>query len=200
MARISTKPIGALPNPSGNFEKLLQAYGASSNNEFSSQYTVRGGNFDENLIYVNDIEIYRPYLVRSGQQEGLSFINPDLVENIKFSAGGFEAKYGDKLSSILDIQYRKPTQARTGFSGSFMGGSLHHENTSTNKKLTYTLAARYRTLTNLLRTLDTEGTYRPAATDVQAMIGYQINKNWHLNLLTNKQLPKRTRKPHHYFW
>ncbi len=185
MAAISTKPIGALPNPSGNFEKLLQAYGASSNNEFSSQYTVRGGNFDENLIIVNDIEIYRPYLVRTGQQEGLSFINPDLVESIKFSAGGFEAKYGDKLSSVLDIQYRKPKAAKGGVSASFMGGSAHYENISKNQRLTYSVAARYRTLSNLLRTLDTEGTYRPAATDLQAFFTYNTQKNWQFSLLAN---------------
>src|SRR5450759_4012687 len=101
--------------------------GVASNNELSSQYSVRGGNYDENLVYVNDVEIYRPFLVRSGQQEGLSFLNPDLVSSISFSAGGFDAKYGDKMSSVLDIKYRKPTEFAGSASASLLGGSLHLE-------------------------------------------------------------------------
>lgn len=107
--RLDAKVFSQIPTPTGNLEDIIKTQlGVSSNNELSSGYSVRGGNFDENLIYVNDIEVYRPFLVRSGQQEGLSFANPNMVQNINFSAGGFEAKYGDKLSSVLDITYRKP--------------------------------------------------------------------------------------------
>jgi hypothetical protein len=113
MVRLNPKLISQIPSVSGNFESILkQLPGVSVNNELSSQYSVRGGNFDENLIYINDIEIYKPFLVRNGQQEGLSLINPDLVNNVKFSAGGFSARYGDKLSSVLDIQYKNSDTTR----------------------------------------------------------------------------------------
>ncbi|MBC7912998.1 MAG: carboxypeptidase-like regulatory domain-containing protein, partial [Pyrinomonadaceae bacterium] len=114
---IDAAKLQSLPSPSGNFESILKTLpGVSSNNELSSQYSVRGGNFDENLVYVNDVEIYRPLLVRNGQQEGLSFINPELAGLVKFSAGGFEARYGDKLSSVLDVKYLKPDSASSNVS------------------------------------------------------------------------------------
>src|SRR5688572_26011668 len=126
--RIDPKTVGQIPNVSGSFEAILKTLpGVVSNNELTSQYSVRGGNFDENLVYVNDVEIYRPFLVRSGQQEGLSFINSDLVSGINFSAGGFDANYGDKLSSVLDIRYRKPTSFGGTASASLLGGALHLE-------------------------------------------------------------------------
>ena len=115
--RISVRHLGQLPNVSGSFEELLKTLpGVSSSNELSSQYSVRGGNFDENLVYVNGIEIYRPLLIRSGQQEGLSFVNPDLVEAVNFSAGAFNAEYGDKISSVLDVRYRTPNRFATSLS------------------------------------------------------------------------------------
>ena len=117
----------------GGFEDILKSLpSVSSNNELSSQYNVRGGNFDENLVFVNDVEIFRPLLVRSGQQEGLSFINSDMVSAIVFSAGGFEAKYGDKMSSVLDIKYRKPTEFGGSVSASLLGTNVHLEGTSKN--------------------------------------------------------------------
>ncbi len=183
--RIDPKISTALANPSGNFEMILQSFGAKNNNELSSQYSVRGGNFDENLVYVNDVEIYRPLLTRSGQQEGLSFINPNMVGSIVFSAGAFQAKYGDKLSSVLDVQYRKPTGFAAGINGSLLGGGFNFEGTNKSKTLTYIFAARYRTLSNLLGTLDTKGIYAPSASDIQSYISYQKNEKWEFGLMAN---------------
>ena len=118
--------------------------GVSSNNELSTQYNVRGGNFDENLVYVNDIQVYRPFLIRSGQQEGLSFVNPDMVRNINFSAGGFKAQFGDRMSSVLDITYERPVDFKASFEGSFLGGSAMVGGISKDKKLSAIVGARYR--------------------------------------------------------
>jgi hypothetical protein len=128
---IDIKSVDQLPNPSGNIEGILKTLpGVVSGSELSSQYSVRGGSYDENLIYVNDIEIYRPLLVQSAQQEGLSFVNPSMISSIQFSAGGFGAEYGDKLSSVLDIKYRKPSQFGGSLSASLLGGTAHVEGTS----------------------------------------------------------------------
>ncbi|MEI6021077.1 MAG: carboxypeptidase-like regulatory domain-containing protein, partial [Bacteroidota bacterium] len=144
--RLDAKVYSQIPTPTGNLEDIIKTQmGVSSNNELSSGYSVRGGNFDENLVYVNDIEVYRPFLVRSGQQEGLSFANPNMVQNIQFSAGGFEAKYGDKLSSVLDITYRKPLKFSGNASASFLGGNAQVEDISNNRLIAWNIGARYRT-------------------------------------------------------
>lgn len=185
VVKLDPRLSGSLANPTGNFEMLLQAAGARPSQELSSQYTVRGGNFDENLVYVNDIEIYRPLLVRSGQQEGMSFINPDMVGDIRFSAGGFEARYGDKMSSVLDVRYRKPEKFRTQAQAGLMGASLTTEGHFKNKQFTYLFGARYRTLRNLLGSLDTQGEYQPVAGDVQAVFNYNPGGKWSYDLLLN---------------
>lgn len=173
-----------IPSPSGNFEDLLKTQaGVSSTNELSSGYNVRGGNFDENLVYVNDIEIYRPFLARSGQQEGLSFINSSLVESIRFSAGGFDAKYGDKLSSVLDITYKRPYRNGGSISGSLMGGTAHYEGISGNARFTHLTGVRYRSNGYLLNGLGTKGEYRPVFSDIQTYLTYNITDLWQISFL-----------------
>ena len=164
--------------PSGNIEGLLSSvgYGVRQNNELSSGFSVRGGNFDENLIYVNGIEVYRPFLARSGQQEGLSFINPSMVENILFSAGGFDAKYGDKLSSVLDIKYREPLAFEANLSTSLLGTQLQFGDRP-NALINYNFGFRYRTNAYLLGSLDTKGEYKPNFTDVQGIINFNLSEN-----------------------
>ena len=164
--------------PSGNIEGLLSSvgYGVRQNNELSSGFSVRGGNFDENLIYVNGIEVYRPFLARSGQQEGLSFINPSMVENILFSAGGFDAKYGDKLSSVLDIKYREPLAFEANLSTSLLGTQLQFGDRP-NTLINYNIGFRYRTNAYLLGSLDTKGEYKPNFTDVQGIINFNLSEN-----------------------
>lgn len=185
LIKINPKVSRVLPNPTGNFEMILQAFGARSNNELSSQYAVRGGNFDENLVYVNDFEIYRPLLARSGQQEGMSFINSAMVGNINFSAGGFEAKYGDKLSSVLDIRYKRPDTNAFSANVSLMGAMLNTEGISKNKKFSYLIGGRYRTINNLLASLDTRGEYQPTFADLQAWLTYRPNTKVEHGLLLN---------------
>jgi hypothetical protein len=176
MQRLDVKQLKTIPNSSGNIETLVKTLGGvSSNNELSSQYSVRGGSYDENLVYVNDIEIYRPMLVRSGQQEGLSFVNPDLVQTIRFSAGGFEASYGDKLSSVLDVTYRKPEKKEASISASLLEGTAYAGTVSKNKRFSIIAGARYKTNRYLLGSLDTKGEYRPDFTDVQSLINYQLS-------------------------
>jgi len=151
----------------------------------SSQYSVRGGNFDENLVYVNDIEIYRPMLTRSGQQEGMSSINSDMVSSIDFSAGGFDAKYGDKMSSVLDIKYRKPTEFAASATASFLGGSLHLEDLSKNGKFSHISGIRYKTNRYLLGSLDDKGEYNPSFIDFQTYLTYKFNKSFDVSFLGN---------------
>lgn len=184
--RIDPKVISQLPTSSGNFESVLFTLpGVVSNNETSSQYSVRGGNFDENLIYVNDVLVYRPFLVRAGQQEGLSFINPDMVSSILFSAGGFEAKYGDKMSSVLDIKYKEPERFGGSITGSFLGAQLHVEDASKDYRFTQIHGFRYRTNQYLLNALDNQGDYRPNFTDYQGYFTYDINEKWEVGALLN---------------
>ena len=184
--RIDPKIINKLPSAGGNFEAVLFTLpGVSSNNELSSSYSVRGGNFDENLIYVNDIQVYRPFLVRSGQQEGLSFINSDLVSSILFSAGGFEARYGDKMSSVLDIQYKKPRDFGGGFSGSLLGGSLFLEDASKDHRFTQIHGLRYRSNAYVLGSLDSQGDYRPSFVDYQTYITFDLNDKLELAFMGN---------------
>lgn len=148
---------------------------ASSNNELTSNYNVRGGNYDENLVYVNGINVYRPFLTRSGQQEGMSFIHSALVDEIRFSGGGFEAQYGDKLSSVLDIKYRKPTSFVASGVASLLGVEAHVEH-QVNNKLNYLVGARYRSNGYLLNALPTQGDYNPVFADGQMLLNYEINK------------------------
>jgi hypothetical protein len=194
LIRPNPKTIINLPSAVTGVESLIKIF-VGSNNELTSQYSVRGGSYDENLIYVNDFEIFRPYLVRSGQQEGLSFINPEMVRNINFYNGGFQAKYGDKMSSVLDIQYKKPKR----FGGSAYVGileqGLQFEGINKNSKFTYLLGVRNRSNRNLLSRQDTKGNYVPSSSDFQALLSYQFNKKWSAELLSNISQTKFTLIP-----
>ncbi len=186
VTRLDPINITHIPTASQDFNAILFTLpGVSSRNELSSSYSVRGGNFDENLVYVNGIEVYRPFLVSSGQQEGLSFINPDLVASVLFSAGGFDAKYGDKMSSVLDVQYRRPREFAGTVSGSLLGSSLHLEGCSKNHRLTWIMGARYKTNQYLLNKLDTKGDYKPLFADVQTYVTYDLTPRWELDFLGN---------------
>ncbi|MEQ8907970.1 MAG: TonB-dependent receptor [Vicingaceae bacterium] len=186
METVDPKNIKYIPSPNGSFEAVIKTLpGVSSNNELSSQYNVRGGNFDENLVYVNDIQVYRPFLIRSGNQEGLSFINPDLIENINFSAGGFQPRYGDKMSSVLAVEYKEPEEFAGSFSGSLLGGSLHLEGSPGDHRFTYIGGVRYRSNQYVLSSLDTEGDYQPVFADAQAYLTYDITEKWEIGFLGN---------------
>ena len=186
MTTIDPKAFIGIPSPTGNLEDLIKTQmGVSSNNELTSGYSVRGGNFDENLVYVNDIEVYRPFLARSGQQEGLSFANPDMVGNLNFSAGGFEAKYGDKMSSVLDITYKKPQKFGATVSGSLMGGALHLQGVTKNRILAWSIGSRYKSNAYLLKSMDTKGEYRPRFYDVQTFLTFTFNEKWTVEFLGN---------------
>ncbi|MFL2574614.1 MAG: TonB-dependent receptor [Flavobacteriales bacterium] len=186
LSRIKTKHVEVIPGSGGGIESVLKTLpGVSSANELSSQYSVRGGNFDENLVYVNGIEVYRPFLIHSGQQEGLSFVNTDLVGSILFSAGGFSAKYGDKMSSVLDIKYKQPKKTASSLSLSLLGGSAHLEGISKNRRFSYLLGIRHKSNQYLLSSLDTEAEYVPRFSDLQTYLNYKINTNWDISLLTN---------------
>ncbi len=175
--------------PNAGVENVLMTLpGVSNNNELSTQYNVRGGNFDENLVYVNGIEIYRPFLIRSGQQEGLSFINSNMVQNINFSAGGFQAKYGDKLSSVLDITYRKPNETVTTIDASLLGASITFEGQFLNKKLSAITGVRYRDNSLFVNSKKIETNFRPKFTDVQTFLSYEFSEKFSLNFLGNFSL------------
>ncbi len=175
--------------PNAGVENILMTLpGVNNNNELSTQYNVRGGNFDENLVYVNGIEIYRPFLIRSGQQEGLSFINSNMVQNINFSAGGFQAKYGDKLSSVLDITYRKPTETATTIDASLLGASVTFEGQFLNNKLSTITGVRYRDNSLFVNSKQIETNFRPKFTDVQTFLSYDFSEKLSLNFLGNFSL------------
>lgn len=182
---ISTKPLRSLPSTTGNaVEELIQSQaGVSTHSELSSQYNVRGGSFDENSVYINSVEVYRPFLVRSGQQEGLSVINPDMVERIGFSTGGFEAKYGDKMSSALNITYRRPKRFEATAAASLLGGSAYVG--FSNKKLAWANGLRYKTTKYLLGSLETKGEYKPNFLDYQTYLSYKPNKRWTVDFIGN---------------
>ncbi len=173
-----------LPSPISGIESLIKL-AVGSHNELTSQYSVRGGSYDENLVYVNDFEIYRPFLVRAGQQEGLSFINTDLVSNVNFSVGGFQARYGDKMSSVLDVSYKRPSQFAGSVSMSLLGGSLHLEGSTKDRRLTYLIGARQKTNQYLLQAQPTKGVYNPSFTDLQALVNYKIAKSWEVEAIAN---------------
>ena len=184
LVKLETKHLQMNPDISGSLESLIKTMpGVSSNTELSSQYSVRGGNFDENLVYVNDIEVYRPLLIRAGQQEGLSFLNSDMVSSIQFSSGGFESRFGDKMSSVLDIRYNKPLDFSGSVSLSLLGGNLHFEDVSKNGRFTYNTGIRYKTSQYVLSTLETKGDYKPNFFDVQTYLTYKINNKLDLDFL-----------------
>ena len=184
---VEAKISEVLPSVSGGIESLIKTElgVAGSRNELSSKYSVRGGSFDENLVYVNGIEIYRPQLIRSGQQEGLSFINPKMVSEAKFSSGGFEAKYGGKLSSVLDISYKHADKNEFSADASLLGGSLFYQRLSKNKKLSILSGFRYKTTRYLLKSLETAGDYDPKFIDFQTYISYKINPKTDIRFLGN---------------
>ena len=185
MEDISKDHMKSLPSASGNaVEELIQSQaGVSTHSELSSQYNVRGGSFDENSVYIDNVEIYRPFLVRSGQQEGISVINPDMVEKISFSTGGYEARYGDKMSSALNIKYRKPKKFEATASASMLGASAFVG--VSNKKVSWSNGFRYKTTKHLLGSMDTKGEYSPTFIDYQTYLTYTPNKRWEIKLLGN---------------
>lgn len=185
MEEISKDHLKSLPSASGNaVEELIQSQaGVSTHSELSSQYNVRGGSFDENSVYIDNVEIYRPFLVRSGQQEGISVINPDMVEKISFSTGGYEARYGDKMSSALNIKYRKPKKFEATASASMLGASAFIG--VSNKKVSWSNGFRYKTTKHLLGSMDTKGEYSPTFIDYQTYLTYTPNKRWEIKLLGN---------------
>ncbi|HEY4875759.1 MAG TPA: carboxypeptidase-like regulatory domain-containing protein, partial [Puia sp.] len=180
LIKINPKDAINIPTPNGGIESLIKIF-VGSNNELTSQYSVRGGSYDENLIYINDFEVFRPYLVSNAQQEGLSIINPDMTKNVSFYNGGFQAKYGDKMSSVLDIQYRKPKS----FGGSVYMGLLeqgfHLE--GTDNKFSYLIGVRNRTNKSLLSSQETVGDYSPSSSDAQALLTYQFNEKNSIELM-----------------
>lgn len=181
--QLDTKDMKNTPSVTGNaVEELIQSQaGVSTHSELSSQYNVRGGNFDENSVYINNVEIYRPFLVRSGQQEGLSIINPDMVESIGFSTGGFEARYGDKMSSVLDITYKRPKKFEASVSANLLGASAYIGFST--KKISWSNGLRYKTNKYLIGTLETKGEYEPNFLDYQTFLTYQPSKNWSVELI-----------------
>lgn len=194
IVREEVTELKLLPSTTGNLESVLPhiALGTTSGTggELSSQYNVRGGNYDENLVYVNDFEIYRPQLIRAGQQEGLTFPNIDLIRDLSFSSGGFQSKYGDKLSSVLDVRYKRPEEFRASVGGSLLGASAHIEGSkalggSNYRKFRYLVGARYKTTKYLLGSLDVTGEYTPSFADFQGYFTYDINRDWQLGVLAN---------------
>ena len=188
--------IKTIPGANAGIENVLKTLpGVYSNNELSTSYAVRGGNYDENLVYVNEIEVYRPFLIRSGQQEGLSFTNTNMVENVDFSAGGFQAKYGDKLSSVLDITYRNPKQFAASLEASLMGGSLTFDGVSKNQKWSNITGIRYRDNSLLVNSKETETNFRPSFADIQTLINFNASTKWSWSFLGNISQNKYNYQP-----
>ena len=175
---IDPKTLESIPTPFGDFNQALISgggLGISGNNELSASYSVRGGNFDENLVFVNGIQIYRPFLIRAGEQEGLSFVNTDLVESVSFSSGGWQPLYGDKLSSVLNVNYKKPKEFGASLTASLLGGSLSAEGASKNKKIRFVTGLRHKSARYLLNTLETDGQYLPRFTDWQNFVTFDLS-------------------------
>lgn len=193
---VDAEKIRLLPDPAGgSIESLVVTFaGVTSSNELSSQYSVRGGSYDENIVYVNGLEVFRPLLIRSGQQEGLSFTNPDMTESVNFSAGGFEARYGDKMSSVLDITYKKPEKFEGSASASLLGGNAYVGSSS--GKFTQVTGIRYKKGTSLLSSMDTDAEYDPDFLDVQSYMTYSLTPKWEVNLLGNLALNNYRFTPH----
>jgi hypothetical protein len=193
---ISPEAIRKMPGANAGVENLLKSLpGVSGNDELSTQYAVRGGNYDENLVYVNEIEVYRPFLIRSGQQEGLSFVNSDLTSNVDFSAGGFQAKYGDKLSSVLDISYRKPTNYAASLDLSLLGASASVEGISNNGKLTGIMGLRFRDNSLFVNSKQTETNFHPVFADAQTYLTYKFNNKFELGFLGNLSINDYSYQP-----
>lgn len=193
---IEPEVIRRIPGANAGIENIIKTLpGVNSNNELSTQYSVRGGNYDENLVYVNDIEVYRPFLVRSGQQEGLSFTNSDLVQNVDFSAGGFQAKFGDKLSSVLDITYRRPSKFGASAEASLLGGSVAVDAVSKNQKWSAITGVRYRDNSLLVNSQETETDFKPTFADIQTNITYTPSLKWQWSFLGNVSQNKYNYKP-----
>ncbi len=193
---LSPKAIRLIPGANSGVENILKSLpGVNSNNELSTQYAVRGGNYDENLVYVNEIEVYRPFLIRSGQQEGLSFTNTDLIQHVDFSSGGFQAKYGDKLSSVLDITYRKPTKFAASLEASFLGGSVSMDNVSKDQKWNAVTGIRYRDNSLLVKSQETQTNFKPRFADLQTYITFTPNLKWQLGFLGNVSQNKYDYRP-----
>lgn len=185
-----------IPGANAGVENVLKLLpGVSSNNELSTQYAVRGGNYDENLVYINDIEVYRPFLVRSGQQEGLSFVNSSMVQNLEFSSGGFQSRYGDKLSSVLDITYKNPSTFGVYAEGSLLGVGATVETISKNRSLSTVTGVRYRDNSLLLGSQQTEANFNPRFADAQTFLTYRFSKHFHLNFLGNLSLNEYRNEP-----
>lgn len=188
--------IRKIPGANAGIENIIKTLpGVYSNNELSTSYAVRGGNYDENLVYVNEIEVYRPFLIRSGQQEGLSFTNTDMVENVDFSAGGFQSKYGDKMSSVLDITYRNPKKFAAGIEASLLGGSVSVEGVSKNQKWSNITGIRYRNNALLVNSQETETNYRPSFADIQTMFNFNASTKWQFSFLGNISQNKYNYQP-----
>lgn len=186
ITKLSPKIMNSIPQVSGNsIQSMIKTLpGVASINEMSSSYSVRGGNFDENLVYINGFEVFRPVLVQAGKQEGLDMANADLVSSINFSAGGFAAKYGDKLSSVLDIKYKKPKDFKASANLGLLGAAAHAEGSSKTSKFTYLIGMRYKNSQYLLSSLETKGEYKPNFFDIQSNFEYQISQKWTISLLT----------------
>ncbi len=189
LIKINPKNSIAVPSAIGGVEGLIKIL-VGSNNELTSQYSVRGGNYDENLVYINDYEIYRPYLVQNAQQEGLSFINPELTKSINFYNGGFQVKYGDKISTVLDIQYKSPATKGGSVYVSLLEQGFHLQGYTKNNKITWLVGVRTKTNRNLLSSQETKGNYVPSAADLQGLLTYQISDKWRMEIWLIKRLHK----------
>jgi hypothetical protein len=186
LIELNTNIITSIPMPSGDFNAILTTSpGVVTRSELGTEYSVRGGGYDENLVYVNGIEVYRPFLIENGEQEGLSFINPDMVSSAFFSAGGFEAQYGDKMSSVLDVTYKKPTAFAASASGSLLGGTVHAEGVNKSHRFTWIFGARYKTNQYLLNSLNVQGAYKPKFGDAQLFMTYAFTDRLELDILGN---------------
>lgn len=193
---ISPEVIRKMVGANAGVENLLKSLpGVSGNDELSTQYAVRGGNYDENLVYVNEIEVYRPFLIRSGQQEGLSFVNSDLTSNVEFSAGGFQAKHGDKLSSVLDITYRRPTNFGATIEGSLLGANGSVEGVSKNGRFSGIMGIRYRDNSLFVNAKETETNYRPKFADAQTYLTYKFSNNFEIGFLGNISINEYNYRP-----
>ncbi|MCW5515874.1 TonB-dependent receptor [Muriicola sp. Z0-33] len=193
---ISPEVVRKMPGANAGVENVLKLLpGVSSNNELSTQYAVRGGNYDENLVYINDIEVYRPFLIRSGQQEGFSFVNSNMVQRLAFSPGGFQARYGDKLSSVLDITYKNPSQFGLQIEGSLLGVNGTVETISRNKNFSGIMGVRYRDNSLFVNSQQTKTNFNPAFADLQSYLTYRFNRKFHLNFLGNISLNNYRNEP-----